>query len=317
MPLSFQKKVFPINFLNLSGDEFERLVFASLFRMHAWKTLDWFGQTGGDDGKDIIGVRDDQYGSPETVVFACANWKTFTSTKGIGDIDKIVASLPTPPAEIIIVAGSNVSAETKEKCIAHAKTRGVKAAQVWAGTEFEEQLRFHADSVLRRFFEGEELPHEPSAIRDLIANLNPSDDQEAGLLIARLFTRPAFMTPISGESSLPAFSQAIGDTINALNTGVWRDREGTLITRICPIHLFSNNTVKDSLDETVKVLIQLRMEFDNGLKKGQIRSLSTQLDGPWFEIEPKLCNKLESKRYQALQLVNTALCELEIPLLDI
>jgi hypothetical protein len=317
MPLRFQKKVFPIHFLNLSGDEFERLVFASLFRMHAWHTLDWFGQTGGDDGKDIIGVRDNWYGDPETVVFACANWKAFTSTKGISDIDKIVASLGNPPDEIVIVVGSNVSAETKEKCIAHGKSKGVNAVQIWAGAEFEEQLRFHADSVLRRFFEGEELPHESSAIRELVAKLDPSDDKEAGALVARLFIRPAFMTPIWGESSLPAFSHAIGDTINALNTGIWRDREGAMISRICPGHLFSNTTVKNSLSKTVKVLIQLRMEFDTGLQQGLIRSLSLEPDGPYFQIEPALSRKLESTRQKALKLVNSALRELGVPLLDV
>ncbi|WDJ88986.1 restriction endonuclease [Xanthomonas campestris] len=317
MPLHFQKKVFPIHFLDLSGDEFERLVFASLFRMHAWHTLDWFGQTGGDDGKDIIGTRDDFYGEEETVVFACANWKNFTSTKGISDIDKIVAAMDKLPAEIIIAVGSNVSAETKEKCITHAKSKGVHAAQVWSGTEFEERLRFHADSVLRRFFEGEELPHESGAIRKLVVELNPSTETEAGALVARLFIRPAFMTPIWGESSLPAFRQAIGDTINALNTGIWRDREGTIISRICPGHLFPSDTVRTSLANAVKALIRLRLDFDTGLRNGLIRSLSAEPEGPFFEIEQGHSRKLEKTRQEALNFVNCALSELRVPLLEV
>lgn len=93
MSIAFTKTVHPINFSNLSGNEFERLVFATLLRMRAWHTLDWFGQTGSDEGRDIIGTCDDDYGNTETIVIACANWKAFTSTKGNSDIDKIVKGL--------------------------------------------------------------------------------------------------------------------------------------------------------------------------------------------------------------------------------
>ena len=158
MPLAFTSTVHPVNFQNLSGHEFERLVFATLLRMRAWHTLNWHGQTGGDEGRDIVGTCDDAYGRKATVVVACANWKGFTLAKAKGDITRLTDTLPSPPDEVIVIAGSSVSAATKNKCAEHAKSKGIHTTQVWSGPEFEEHLRFHAASVLDRFFNGIALP---------------------------------------------------------------------------------------------------------------------------------------------------------------
>jgi hypothetical protein len=141
--------------------------------MHAWYSLDWNGQTGADEGRDIVGIRDSEYGNKVTVVVACANWRSFTSTKGISDIDKLVSSLPALPYEVIVVAGNAVSAATKTKCQEHATAKGIAFTQVWSGSEFEEHLRFHAASVLQRFFNGEPLPDESADLRIFVQQLLP------------------------------------------------------------------------------------------------------------------------------------------------
>jgi hypothetical protein len=313
MPITFTKTVHPINFSDLSGHEFERLVFATLLRMRAWHTLDWYGQTGGDEGRDIVGTRDNDYGNKVTVVVACANWKSFTSTKGNSDIDKFVKGLPELPHEVVVVAGQSVSGATKEKCRKHAISSGIAVAQVWSGPEFEEHLRFHAASVLQRFFHGEILPDEPAHLRTFVQQLDPSTEREAGELVARLFKRPAFSTPIHSESSLPAFRQAIGDTIGALNTGVWRDREGAIISRIPSLHSFPSIRVQNALAKSVDALIVLRMTFDDGLRANSIRPCGCgQADCPTFMIDPRYCERLESDRREVLRFANQALEELGV-----
>lgn len=308
MPFTFTKTVHPISFSDLSGQEFERLVFATLLRMYAWHTLDWTGQTGSDGGRDIVGTRDDDYGNRITVVVACANWKSFTSTKGNSDIDKIVDGLGEIPHEVIVVAGKSVSAATKEKCQANAKSRGITVSEVWSGSEFEERLRFHADSVFQRFFSGEELPDEASALRTFVQQLDPKTEREAGELIARLFDRPAFSTPIRSESNLPAFRQAIGDTIGALNTGIWRDREGAIITRISTRQSFTSVTVKDALAECVTALTGLRVIFDEGLRNNHIQPCQCgKADCPTFMIEHEYCERLENERSRVLNYADVAL----------
>lgn len=308
MSITFTNTVHPIDFSVLSGHEFERLVFATILRMHAWRTLDWYGQTGGDRGRDIIGTRDDDYGNKVTVVVACANWKSFTSTKGNTDIDKFVKDLPELPHEVILVAGKSVSGTIKAKCQKHATSKGIAVAQVWSGPEFEEHLRFHAASVLQRFFQGNALPDDPVGLRNFVQQLDPSTEREAGELVARLFKRPAFTTPIHRESSLPAFRQAIGDTIGALNTGIWRDREGAIISRIPARHSFPNAEVRDALAKSVSALNILRMAFDDGLRTNGIRPCDCgQADCPTFMIDDEYRVRLESTRREVLRFANEAL----------
>jgi len=311
MPINFTKSVHPIRFSSLSGREFERLVFATLLRMYTWHTLDWYGQVGKDGGRDIVGTRDGDLGNRITVVIACANWKTFTSSKGISDIDKMVDGLSKPPEEAIIISSSSVSAEIKVKCKAHAQSRGIMNAQVWSGSEFEEYLRFHAGSVLARFFSGEELPDECSALRGFVQQLDLANEREAGELVARMFDRPAFSTPIRSESSLPAFRQAIGDTINALNTGIWRDREGAVIARVPARHSFTQSSVKMAFAECVTALNALRMSFDEGIRsKGILPCACGKSDCPVFMIDDAYCERLESERELVLAHLSEALSKL-------
>ena len=47
------KYVQPIHFEDFDGSQFERLVFAYHARAEKWKSLEWYGQTGSDLGRDI------------------------------------------------------------------------------------------------------------------------------------------------------------------------------------------------------------------------------------------------------------------------
>ena len=81
-----QVVVQPLHFEDLSGSEFERLCFAYLWHFDEWKTLEWYGQLGGDGGRDIWGVRS----SGETVCFQCANHHQLKFEKARSDINKLV-----------------------------------------------------------------------------------------------------------------------------------------------------------------------------------------------------------------------------------
>ncbi|MGB1251652.1 MAG: hypothetical protein ACPG8W_13625 [Candidatus Promineifilaceae bacterium] len=312
MPLSFNSTVHPIDFSKLSGHEFERLVFAVLLRMYSWHTLDWFGQTGSDGGRDIIGTRHNYYGNEETVVIACGNLQKFASTKGTSDIDSLVKASDKLPTEVIIVAGGPVSAGIKTKCQDHAKDKKIYQCQVWSGSEFEEFLRFHASSVLERFFHGEKLPDDSGELRKFVAKLNPTTRKETANLLKRLFDRAAFKDPVRTESSLPAFKQAINDTINALNTGIWRDREGAQISRIPSRHDIPDTKVQDELAECVDYLRRLRIAFDDGLRNRTIKPCGcNQLDCPVYIIEPEAIIVLEEVRTEAINSLNAAASQLQ------
>jgi hypothetical protein len=311
MPIRFTKTTHPISFSSLSGHEFERLVFAMLLRMRAWHALNWHGQSGGDGGRDIIGVCNDQYGAPKKVVVACANWKAFTLGKATGDIDSFLKTLGTPPNEVIIVAGSSVSADTKDKIDEHARSKNISESHTWSGSEVEELLRFHAPSVLDRFFHGVELPDDEKSLRDFMQQLDPVTAIEAAEMLANIFRRPAFETRIGEESSLPAFRQAIGDTIGALNTGIWRDREGAVIARIPSIASFSDSVVVSGLRACVDDLNRLRTAFDQGLRDKTVMPCGCgQADCPVFIIDRAYGVQLESLRSQAMRHARVALAAL-------
>ncbi len=311
MPIAFTKTVHPIDFSTLSGHEFERLVFASLLRMRAWHSLNWHGQTGRDGGRDIIGICDDRYGRQSTVVVACANWQAFTFAKAKGDIDNFTRTLGSPPNEVIVVAGSSVSADTKAKIGGHARSKGIHESRTWSGVEFEEHLRFHAASVLNRFFNGVELPDEEESLKVFVHKLDPATAVEAAEMLARLFRRPAFTTAIHDESSLPAFRQAIGDTIGALNTGIWRDREGAIISRVPSIASFSDAQVVDNFEKCVASLNRLRVAFDQGIRTKGIRPCGCgDPDCPVFMIDDMHRASLEAERGEAMLHAERALAAL-------
>lgn len=311
--LIFTSTVHPIQFKNLSGHDFERMVFATLLRMRAWRSLNWHGQTGGDKGRDIIGVCEDEHGNEATVVVACANWQRFTLAKAEKDIDRLTSTQATPPHEVIVIAGGGVSADTKDKCKTHAESKKIKICQVWSGSDFEEHLRFHAPSVLNRFFNGDPFPDDEAELHKFMLELDPATEKEAGLLVARLFNRPAFQTPIHCESSMPAFRQAIGDTIGALNTGIWRDREGAIISRVPPSHAFPDARVSSGLASCSKKLNTLRMTLDEGIRVNAIRPC--ECNNPLcttYMIDQPYPQRLEQERAGALRQAADALALLGV-----
>lgn len=314
---SFSGTIHPVDFSRISGNEFERLVFAVLLRMYSWRTLDWYGQTGSDGGRDIIGERDNDWGRNETVIVACANWRSFTSTKGINDIDSLSKAVAAPPAEVILIAGRPVSPKIKRTCEMHAIGKGIHSTKVWSGPEFEEMLRFHAPSVAERFFRGVALPDEAGQLTELVLNLDAVSSREAAELLVRLFDRPAFRDKIWQESSLPAFRRAIEDTIGALNTGVWRDREGALISRIPSRHQLPIQEVREALAMCVKQLRGLRTAFDNGLRTEEIKPCGCEdKNCPTYFMNREVATRLTQLRADALESAERAIDTLRAVTID-
>lgn len=292
--------VHALDFSQLSGHEFERLVFAFLLRRWAWTRLDWYGQVGDDDGRDIWGLREDDWGHEEQVVVACANWRSLTTDKAIDDVDKAATGPKGLPHDLILVAGGRVSPDLKSKATTHASAAGIRRAEVWSGPEFEELLRLHADSVLRRFFAGEALPDGAEALRDFVAD-TPAAEAEGLRLLARAFDRPAFYTPFRSESSLPAFRRAISDTIEAINTGIYRSRDGTIIGRLPSKNDFRSQQVRGQLDSMVRKLNRLRVIFDDGIRNGSVQPCGChQPDCPVYMVQPEVARDLDRLRRDIL-----------------
>jgi len=260
-----------LHFEDLDGKNFERLVFAYHVRITRWRSIEWYGQTGSDLGRDIICVRDNDFPNGEIICVQCVNRSKFTLAKAKKDINNACEAPSGKPDRFRFVCRTNLSAEFRDSVKAHAKSKQVYECDLWSGEEFEEFLRKNTESLLKRFFEGEEYPDSGSDIKKFVAELPVSSDAEIFALMAGLFDRPAFYTPFRCESSVPAFKQAIADTIEALNTGVHRLRDGTVIRRIPSRHQLKEDGEKKALAEIEHKLTDLRTSFEQFMRSKEIR----------------------------------------------
>lgn len=94
--MTIARTVRPIRFEDFSGTEFERLVLA-FHLCDGWADLAWFGQTGSDQGRDIIGTRpfDDQ--PDERTVIQCVNRGSLTQAKAEKDMAAAVNAVTGKP----------------------------------------------------------------------------------------------------------------------------------------------------------------------------------------------------------------------------
>lgn len=292
--------VHQFRFEGLGGRDFERLVFAYLLRTSDWLSLDWFGQSGSDSGRDIWGIQeDDRFPGGQKICVQCANWKKLTLGKVEGDLAKLKKSGRLPD-RCIVVAGGAVSADLRD-AIKAAVGKVIRECEIWSGPEFEERLRHKAESLLKRFVQGELFPDTANELRKFVGTVQTESDEERLALMASLFDRPAFYTPFTAESSVPAFRKAITDTIEALGTGIHRLRDGTEIRRIPSRHQLSSENSRNHLASIEKKLAKLRSEFDGLLKSEDIRPCGCNSpDCPVFQASPLAARKMDSFRNEIL-----------------
>lgn len=266
------RTVQPVHFEDFDGHQFERLVFAYMLRTDKWLSLEWYGQTGSDSGRDIWGVRErDGHPQGQKVCIQCANRKSLAHKKVQEDFEKILRGPNGKPDAFVVVAGGAVSAGLRDTMKKLCEQKQVYTSEIWSGNELEERLRAKAESLLKRFIAGEEFPDSPADLRNFAQATTPQSDDEILALMAGLFDRPAFYTPFHQESSIPAFKKAITDTIEALNTGIHRLRDGTEIRRIPSRHAIQSQETKRALAQIERMLGELRAKYEEYVKNGNIR----------------------------------------------
>lgn len=292
------KMVQPIHFEDFDGHQFERLVYAYFLRTDNWLSLDWYGQVGRDSGRDIWGIRcRDNYPNGQSICVQCTNRQSLTYAKIESDLENTLKGQNGKPDVFIVITGGKVSAGVRDKLKELFTQKELRETEIWSGNEFEERLRANAESLLLRFVGGEEFPDTAHSLRDFVQETRPQSDEEILALMASIFDRPAFTTPFMQESSIPAFKIAITDTIESLNTGIHRLRDGTEIRRIPSRHALQSQEAKSKLSQIVDMLVQLRAIYDENVKSGNIRSCSCgNVDCSVFFISPKAAREMDTLR---------------------
>jgi len=297
------RTVHPVHFEDFDGHQFERLVFAYLLRTDNWLSLEWYGQTGSDSGRDIWGIRErDGHTQGQKVCVQCANRQSLVYKKVQEDLGKILGGPNGKPDAFIVVAGGLVSAALRDKTKKLCEQKRIYTNEIWAGPEFEERLRAKTESLFKRFINGEKFPDTLTELRIFAEAITPQSDDEILALMAGLFDRPAFYTPFHQESSIPAFKKAITDTIEALNTGVHRLRDGTEIRRIPSRHAIQSAEIKRMLSQIERMLGELRAKYDEGIKNGDIRPCGCNVpDCPVFFVSPHAASEMDRLREEILE----------------
>lgn len=284
-----------IHFEDRSGIEFERLTFAYVSRLKNWDKLEWLGQTGGDGGRDIWGVS-----CGESYCYQCANYTNMTTKKGKEDLNKLVIH-GTIPDNNTIVCGGHVSNKIRDEILNYAISIGIKKNSVWNGVEFEEFLRRDTPEIIERFVNGIQFPDNPKELIFFAKEINGLNDKDIVDLIIECFDRPAFTTRFYRESNLQNFEKAIEDTINVLNTGMHRLRDGTLIRQIPSRHRISNPEIKKKLADITKLVIRLRDDFTDLKKRNEIERCGCgDVDCQTYMMSDKACTMMDNSRQMIL-----------------
>jgi hypothetical protein len=301
------KHVQPIHFEDFDGLQFERLVFAYLARTEKWLSLEWYGQTGSDLGRDIWGIRAGGEGRGETVCVQCVNRGRLTFAKAEADLAKVLKAPNGTPQRFRLVTRSAVSATMRGKVKAYVLASGVGDCDIWSGAEFEEFLRRDAESLLKRFVGGETFPDAAADLRTVAQADGAMSDEDALALMAKLFDRPAFYTPIHAESNLGDFKQAITDTIQALGTGIWKARDGQVIARIPSRQQLKDEALRSKVQAVEKALAKLRARFDELVRTGIVRHCGcNEPTCPVYFMPSEAAHELEQLRRDALRLFRGA-----------
>lgn len=308
------KYVQPIHFEDFDGLQFERLVFAYHAYAEKWHSIEWYGQSGSDLGRDIWGIRNDGTEAGESVCVQCVNRVRLTFAKAEADISKVLTASNGVPMRFRIVTRSNVSAEMRGNIKRLVTAGGIRHCDIWSGAEFEEFLRRDAESVLKRFTEGEAFPDTAADLLAFALADKPLSDDDALALMAKLFDRPAFYTPIHQESNLGDFKQAITDTIQALGTGISKARDGHLIARIPSRQQLKDEGLRKKVQAVEKALAKLRARFDELIRTGVVNHCKcNDPTCPVYFMPNEAAHELEQLRQGALRLFRTAYQDFKEP----
>jgi len=291
-----------IHFEDYDGTTFERLVFAYLLRTNDWMSLDWYGQTGKDSGRDVWGVREnDKFPNGQKICALCANWQKLSKAKVKSDLAKLKKSPSGLPDKCFVISGGVISAKLRDAIKEAASKVLIQQCEVWSGPEFEERLRDKAESLLKRFVGGEAFPDSPKDLQLFVGSVQADNDNERLALMSSLFDRPAFYTPFYQESSVPAFKKAITDTIEAIGTGIHRLRDGTEIRRIPSRHQIQAPEIKTELGAIEKRLAKLRATYEKLLADKEIIPCSCDVpDCSVFQASPTAIQQMDEMRTEIL-----------------
>lgn len=151
-----------------------------------------------------------------------------------------------------------------------------------------------------------------------------NDDWNRDVQLIRFYSgcldRPAFRTHFHNELSFADFDQALEDTVLAINTGLWRTRDGTVIERSAGKSHIVNPAWRDLMDEVVAAIMQARHHLREVLGLDEMLMYLDQQSrfdshARRLRADVQLRDAMDRLRQKALDAMNLALADADLPLL--
>lgn len=187
----------------------------------------------------------------------------------------------------------------------HAKYAPGRTTRIYT----EQELRRHLSRTI-------ELASRQSRLAP--GNDDWNHDVELVKFYANCLDRPAFRTHFHNELSFADFDQALEDTVLAINTGLWRTRDGTLIERSSGKSKLVNSAWRYKMDEVVGAIMQCRhmlrqsLDLDQEFFRSPGRHWFDHF-GSGFRTDVALGHEMDDRRQQALDHMNEILAEVDLP----
>lgn len=125
------------------------------------------------------------------------------------------------------------------------------------------------------------------------------------------FRRPAFRIKFEHEEDLDNLRQALDDTIAAINTGVKKTRDGTVVGKIPEGEAYlESSELQAALDEVVELLSDAKLLYSRAWAAGYFFDLSTigrrgiAFDRDHQDEATRVAVMIDEARNRALEIVN-------------
>lgn len=138
-------------------------------------------------------------------------------------------------------------------------------------------------------------------------------DKELIRFYIQCFDRPAFRDEIRMEFSMEDFDQAIEDTIIALNTGVLRTRDGSIIKQSEGKAFVQNPDWREKLYNVVDILTAIRRRLSIAARDGSYYQHRNGSEIIYVFHDPQLEIWLNSSREEILRIMSTICKDIGVP----
>ncbi|AXP81516.1 hypothetical protein CJ739_2443 [Mariniflexile rhizosphaerae] len=141
-----------INWTEISPEDFERICF-KIIEENDFKNLKWFGKSGGDKGRDLVG---DKYEEPLPGVTKSNKWviqckRYITKPPSKADINNILIDAEEHnPTDVLIILSNTLSANTKD-WIEQKRKETKYYIHIWEELDLEREINRHRRKIEELF----------------------------------------------------------------------------------------------------------------------------------------------------------------------